>query len=124
MSWDLSPTHNDTSIPDPAKPFHLKLLDALASCCAPGDSQSWCIDAVTPAFCTLHGLVNAADQDDDANTLVKVSQQLASGAHELFTKFEEGYSEKADVLMSECKVSCSEEKIRSLKDNSQRMLYQ
>lgn len=123
-TWDLNSPRNDTSIPDSAAPFHEKLLDALASCCAPGDSQSWCIDAAEPAFCTLHKLVNQKDQENDAGLLVEAAQQLASGAYQLFSKFEEGYSEKAEKMMSVCKDTCSVEKIKGLKDRGPELIEQ
>lgn len=123
VSWDLNPSHNDTLIPDPAVPFHSKLLEALAACCAPCEATSWCLDAVTPAFCSLNQLVNAKEQDNDADLLVKVSQQLASGAYNLFMANGEPYTAKAEMLMTECKDSCSVEKIQGLKESMQNLLY-
>lgn len=88
----------------PRKPIFGICLD-LASCCAKTSKRPWCIKKAGPVYDRLKSLLlrqGDASTDRDTEDLVWAFAQLTAAASERFNEVQEGYSERAEMLMSAC----------------------
>jgi len=111
---------NDTVIP---RKLILETCLDLASCCAKTSKRPWCIKKAAPVYNRLKFLLHrkgdgGLSTERDKEDLIWAFAELTAAAAERFNEVHEGYSERAELLLTTCPSgvdSCSASQIGRLR---------